>query len=124
MAPAPAVAGAQSAVDKCFAIAATKRSPRADAPEKVIVKEIVVRYGARSREEACMRAFEARTKLEGGADFDDVVNAYSDEKGVVRTISRNEVGTLFGAAAFELAPNSVGHVVEAEDGYYVIMRTE
>jgi NIMA-interacting peptidyl-prolyl cis-trans isomerase 1 len=143
--PAPAAAtpaaggAADSATDRCLAIAGAKRERRADAPEKVTVKHILVKYAGakkapdtvtRTRGDACLRAQEARSKLEGGASFADVVRDYSEEQGAVSregslgAIERSSVVPPFADAAFELHPGDVSHVVETEFGFHVIMRTE
>ncbi|MGG2329512.1 peptidylprolyl isomerase, partial [Salmonella enterica] len=64
----------------------------------------------RTREEACARAAEARSKLEGGASFADVVRDYSEEPGAatregsIGAIERKDVVPPFADAAFELEP--------------------
>ncbi len=84
----------------------------------------------RTREEACLRAMEARTKLEKGASFGDVVKEYSDEEGaatregMLGAIHRAESPPAFADAAFELHVGDVSYVVETDFGFHVIMRTE
>ena len=79
----------------CLATANTKRAKFSGEPPQVTVKHILVKYSGaknadaaitRTREEACLRAIEARDKLVGGADFDDVVKEFSEEPGAA---SRN-----------------------------------
>ena len=131
-------AGVDSPAAKCLAIAGAARTKRPDEPAKITAKHILVKYqGAknapasitRSREDACLRALEARSKLEGGASFADVVKEYSEEpgaatrEGMVGSIGRKDVAAPFADAAFELAPGEVSHVVETDFGFHVIQRT-
>jgi NIMA-interacting peptidyl-prolyl cis-trans isomerase 1 len=84
----------------------------------------------RTREQACLRALEARTKLEKGTSFGDVVAEYSDEEGaatregMIGAITRPQVAPPFADAAFELHIGDVSYVVETDFGFHVIMRTE
>ncbi len=135
----PAGGAADSAADKCLAVAGAKRERRADEPAKVSVKHVLVKYAGakkapdtvtRTRGDACLRAQEARSKLEGGQSFADVVRDYSEEQGAVSregslgAIERSYVLPPFADAAFELHPGDVSHVVETEFGFHLIMRTE
>jgi parvulin-like peptidyl-prolyl isomerase len=84
----------------------------------------------RFRDEACLRAMEAREELRAGADFGEVVKKYSDEPGAdmragsLGTIERKDVVPPFADAAFELLPREISDVVETEFGFHVIKRTE
>lgn len=84
----------------------------------------------RTREEACLRALEARTKLEKGATFGEVVKEYSEEEGaatregMLGAIERKDAAPPFADAAFELHVGDVSYVVETDFGFHVIMRTE
>lgn len=124
---------------KCLAIAGAKRERKADEPAKVTVRHVLVKYAGakkaassvtRTREEACLRAEEARAKLEQGTSFADVVAAYSEEPGAATregslgSISRTDVVPPFADAAFELKRSEVSHVVETDFGFHVIFRTE
>jgi len=131
--PEPSVSGAISPADRCFALATIKRGGRADAPSTISVKQILVRYSGaleagaditRTRADACLRAEEARKKLAGGADFDDVAKTYSDDKRDLGSITRAKVAPQFADAAFELEPGYVSYVVETDAGFHVIMRTD
>ena len=132
-------AAADSPAAQCLATADAKREKRADEPEKVTVKHVLVKWSGakrapasitRTREEACLRALEARTKLEKGASFGDVVKEYSDEEGaatregMLGAIHRAEAAPPFADAAFELHVGDVSYVVETDFGFHVIMRTE
>ena len=84
----------------------------------------------RTREQACLRAEEARSKLEQGMSFADVVGAYSEEPGAATRagslgpIERSTVVPPFADAAFELKAGEASHVVETDFGFHVILRTE
>ncbi len=130
---------ADSPAARCIATADAKRERRQGEPEKVTVKHVLVKWAGakrapqtitRTREDACLRALEARTKLEKGASFGDVVKEYSDEEGaatregMIGAIERKEVAPPFADAAFELHVGDVSYVVETDFGFHVIMRTE
>jgi len=132
-------AGADSPADRCLAIAGAKRERKPDEPAKITARHILVKYAGakkapptvtRTREEACLRALEAREKLEQGASFADVVATYSEEPGAATregslgTIQRTDVVAPFADAAFELGRGEVSHVVETDFGFHIIMRTE
>ena len=84
----------------------------------------------RFRDEACLRAMEARDQLRAGADVAGVVTKYSDEPGAearagaLGTIERKDVVPAFADAAFELLPGEISDVVETEFGFHIIMRSE
>ena len=103
------------------------------------MKHILVKYdGAknapatitRTREQACLRAEEALTKLKEGASFAEVVATYSDESGAetregsIGAIERGDVAPAFADAAFELHLKEVSAVVETPFGFHVIFRVE
>jgi len=134
-----AAAGGDTPAARCLAIAGASRAKRADEPAKVGVQHVLVKYAGakkapdtvtRSREEACLRAEEARSKLETGTSFDEIVKTYSEEpgaasrRGSIGAISRTDVVPPFADAAFELRPGEVSHVVETAFGFHVILRTE
>ncbi|AUX42725.1 peptidyl-prolyl cis-trans isomerase [Sorangium cellulosum] len=130
-------AGATSAA-ACLAAAGAKRQARADEPSRIGVKQILVRHAGaeradgatRTREQACLRAMEARDKIRGGADLDAVVAEYSEEAGAASrggslgTIERADVLPPFADAAFELDLHQLSDVVETRYGFHVIFRTE
>ena len=130
---------ADTPAGKCLATADAKREKRSDEPEKVTVKHLLVKWSGskrapatitRTREEACLRAQEARAKLEKGTSFGDAVKEYSDEEGaatregMIGSVQRKEVAPPFADAAFELHVGDVSYVVETDFGFHVIMRTE
>jgi NIMA-interacting peptidyl-prolyl cis-trans isomerase 1 len=140
---APCVAAPEispkSAADACLAIASVKRAQRPTEPAKITAQHLLVQYqGAKTakvhivrfRDEACLRAMQARDELRAGTDFADIVKKYSDEPGAdtragsLGTIERKDVVPSFADAAFELLPREISDVVETEFGFHVIMRTE
>jgi parvulin-like peptidyl-prolyl isomerase len=136
---ATAPAADDSPGSRCIAIADAKRERKADEPAKITAKHILVKFAGakrapesvtRTREEACLRALEARAKLEQGAAFADVVANYSEEPGAVSregslgAIERTSVVPAFADAAFELKAGEVSHVVETDYGFHIIMRTQ
>ena len=140
-APGTASAGGAGgdAAERCLAIAGAKRARKANEPAKVSAKHVLVKYAGakkapaavtRTREQACLRAEEARAKLEQGVPFAEVVATYSEEPGATTregslgAIERSHVVPAFGDAAFELSAGEVSHVVETDFGFHIIMRTE
>ncbi len=136
---APSAPTAGSPAERCLAVAGAKRERRQGEPAKISVKHVLVKYAGakkaaasvtRTREEACLRAEEARTKLEAGTSFAEVVSAYSEEPGAasregsIGSIARSDVVPPFADAAFELGPGETSHVVETDFGFHVIQRTE
>src|SRR4051812_41427657 len=88
-APPPPPAGETPAA-ACLRTAGSPRSVSPKEPARVSAKHVLVKYAGaknaaasitRSREDACLRALEARDKLRGGADFAEIVKTYSDEAG-------------------------------------------
>jgi hypothetical protein len=137
--PAKSPSKAESAAERCLAAAEAKRERKASEPDRIGVKHVLVRYAGakrapeavtRTREEACLRAEEALTKLKGGMSFADVVARYSDESGAstregsIGTIERSDVAPAFADAAFELGIREVSEVVETPFGFHVILRVE
>lgn len=143
-APATAAAAAGPATPAtpgaaCLDLADAKRTPKPGEPAKVGAKHVLVKWSGakradasitRTREQACLRALEARDKLRAGADFAEIVKAYSDEPGAatrggsIGTVERTDVAPPFADAAFELDVNQLSDVVETDFGFHVILRTE
>ena len=122
--------------EQCLEDAAAEREPKAGAPEQIGVSHILVRHAdlerpqgaTRTREEACLRALEALKKLQGGADWDAVVQEYSDAAGATAgalgTVARDELDPSFADAAFTLDSEQLSYVVESPRGFHIILRTE
>ena len=127
---------APNAAERCFSDAAVTPERKADEPETVTVKHILVKHkdadpgATRARGEACLRARAALDELRKGADFDELVTKYSDEAGaasragMVGKVQRSEVEPPFADAAFALDVSQVSNVVETKHGFHVILRTE
>ena len=129
----------QAPAAACFAIAGAKRQRNPSEPSKISVRHVLVQYTgsknarppvARTRDEACLRALQARDELRGGADFVEVVKKYSDEPGAASrsgslgSVERKDVAAPFADAAFELRTKEFSDVVESDFGFHVIMRME
>jgi parvulin-like peptidyl-prolyl isomerase len=137
--PEEGESGFVTAESKCLAIAGATRERQRNEPETIVVKHILVKYAGakkasadikRSRGDACVRAAEARHRLENGEAFAEIVSEYSDEpgaasrEGLIGPIKRKDVVAAFADAAFELKANEVSHVVETESGFHIILRTQ
>jgi parvulin-like peptidyl-prolyl cis-trans isomerase-like protein len=129
----------ESAAERCLDVAGAKRERKPSEPAKITAKHVLVRYSGakrapetitRTREQACLRAEEALTKLKEGMSFAEVVRLYSDEsgaatrEGTIGTIERTDVAAAFADAAFELNAGEVSQVVETNFGFHVILRVE
>jgi hypothetical protein len=140
-APAPTAAPGPDpkAVEICLATANVKRAKFSGEPPKVTVKHVLVKWAGakkaaagvkRTREEACLRAAEARDKIRNGGDWSEVVKEYSDDQGaasvdgLVGTIERKDAEKPFADAAFELGPNQLSDIVETDRGFHVILRKD
>ena len=138
-APGSKTSNSESAAERCLASADAKRERKASEPDRISVKHVLVRYAGakrtpeavtRTREQACLRAEEALTKLKEGMSFAQVVALYSDESGAatregsIGAIERRDVAPAFADAAFELGIKEVSAVVETPFGFHVILRVE
>ena len=120
---------------KCIEVAKTPRQAASNAPARIDVAHIVVRHVGvrdagsitRSRGEACLRAEEARKKLLGGGDWDQIYGVYSDSKdstkGSFDGVSPSDLEDDFANAAFALKVDELSHVVETQHGFHVIWRS-
>lgn len=136
-AAAPSAAAPTSAEEQCLAAAGAPRTPKAGSPDKVSFKQILIHSVAskrpkegvtRSREQACLRAAEARDKMKAGGDFDALVDEYSDEAG-----ASSRAGLSSGIPVADLVPPvadaalaldvmQMSDVVESEHGFHLILR--
>jgi len=119
---------------KCLDLAKVPRTAAKDAPARMDVSHIVIRYAGlrnaetvtRTREEACLRAEEVRTKLLAGGDWESLYDTYSDSKdamkGEFKSVAEDGLEKKFGDAAFALKVDELSHVVETENGFHVIWR--
>lgn len=119
---------------QCIDQARTPRVPSTDAPERIDLAHVLVRHAGvrdaggvfRTREEACLRAMEAREKLLSGGDWDGVFKEYSDSQGamqgVLYDVTQGSLEPAFAGAAFSLAVDELSYVVESKRGFHVIWR--
>jgi hypothetical protein len=136
---ASAKAPDKAVVEQCFAAARASRARFSGEPAKVGARHVLVKYkGAknaeasvtRTREEACLRAMDARDQARSGVDFADVVKQYSDEAGAdsrhgsIGVVTRQDLARPFADALFELSVNQLSDIVETDSGFHVILRTE
>jgi hypothetical protein len=137
---APSTAsGSENAGERCLAEADAKHERKPSEPARITAKHVLVKYAGakrapstvtRTREQACLRAEEALTKLHEGMSFADVVRLYSEESGAetrdgsIGAIERGDVAAPFADAAFELSVGEVSQVVETPFGFHVILRVE
>jgi hypothetical protein len=122
----------------CLRQANASYEQKTDEPGKIGVRHVLVRHAesknpsgaTRTREQACERALDARKKLESGADWDDVVKEFSDEKGSAErhgslgSVTRGDLDPAFAGAAFSLGVDETSYVIESKAGFHVIQRTE
>jgi len=119
---------------QCIEQAKIARTPSTEAPERIDVAQILVRHAGvrdaggvyRTREEACLRAMEARDKLLAGGDWDEVFKKYSDAQGatqgVLYDVTQGSLEPAFAGAAFSLAVDELSYVVETKRGFHIIWR--
>lgn len=138
-APTAATTSNVAAAEQCISTANVKRARFSGEPAKIGVKHVLVKFkGAknaadtvtRSRNEACLRAIEARDKVRAGEDFEAVVKAFSEEPGAatrggsIGSVERKDLAKPFADAAFELSVNQISDVVETDFGFHVILRNQ
>ncbi len=134
----PAKSGPQglTAGESCIKDADRPVAPPEDAPEQIDVMHILVKHAevkgaedegiTRSREEACLRATEARAVLMSQGDWDAAYKEYSDKqanKGVIKGLKQGGYEKAFSDVAFSTGVNEVSYVVETKRGFHVILRT-
>lgn len=123
--------GTNSAGAQCLKDANAPRTPPPGAPDRIEVRQILVRHrelarpegATESREQACLLALEALHQLEGGAEWATVVENFSDASSDdLGRVSRDELSPAFANAAFELGSGELSYVVESDRGFHVILR--
>lgn len=119
---------------QCLVDAEVVRRAPADAPERIDLAHIVVRHAGvkdagdvtRTREEACLRAIEAREKLFGGGAWEAIYAEYSDAKGATQgalyDVTEGSLDQQFAGAAFSLQVDELSHPVETKRGFHIIWR--
>lgn len=130
-------AAASSPASACLVLADTPRVKKPGEPARIGVKHILVKYAGaknaspsitRTREDACLRALQARDALRTGAEVEAVVKEYSDEAGAesrggsMGPVERKDLVPPFADAAFELSVGEFSDVVETDFGFHVISR--
>jgi NIMA-interacting peptidyl-prolyl cis-trans isomerase 1 len=127
-----------SAAEKCFRDANVKQVPPIDAPQRIDVVHIVVKHDqvkgaikeniSRTREEACLRALEARKLLLSSNDWEAGYKKYSDgggaTEGALHDIAQGDVDKSFSNAAFSLKVDELSYVVETPRGFHIILRQQ
>lgn len=125
-----------SAGEKCIRDANVKQVPPTDAPERIDVAHIVIKHDAvkgaikdnitRSREEACLRALEARKFLLSENDWEAGYKKYSDGGGATEGelfgVTQGDLDVPFANAAFSLKVDELSQVVETPRGFHIILR--
>ena len=118
----------------CIEQARTELKPSTAAPERIDLAHITVRHaGLReaggvtlTREEACLRALDARRKLLAGGDWDKVFKEYSDDHdetdGVIFDASQGSLEPSLADAAFSLEVDELSYPVETERGFVIVWR--
>lgn len=119
---------------KCLDEANLPRAAAKDAPPRMDLAHIIVRYAGlrgagtitRTREEACLRAQEVRKQLLAGGDWDTLRGSYSDSKdatnGEFHGTAQEDLEKRFGDTAFALKVDELSQVIETENGFHVIWR--
>jgi hypothetical protein len=119
---------------QCLTNAEVVQRVPADAPARIDLAYITVRHAGvkdagdvtRTREEACLRAIEAREKLFAGGEWDAVYAEYSDAKGatqgVLYDVTEGSLDQQFAGAAFSLKVDELSHPVETKRGFHIIWR--
>lgn len=118
----------------CVEQARTEIRPSTTAPERIDIAHITVRHaGLReaggvtlTREEACLRALEARKKLLGGRDWETVFKEYSDNRdetdGVVFDATQGSLEPSLADTAFSLEVDELSYPIETEHGFVIVWR--
>ncbi len=131
--------GAPPEVPLAPAEESAEAAARANEPESIVARHILVAYqggmraGAhitRSKAEARERAEEAKERALGGEDFAALANEYSDDPGSAADggnlgrFTRGQMVPAVSDAAFRLEPGGISDVVESDFGFHVIQRLE
>lgn len=115
-------------------IEAVRKQVRLEA-ERFRVRHVLVgvgpEYGGRTEQDALNRANEALAKLQGGADWAEVVREYSDDRatrnngGEPEPFSLGQFSAAFENAVKALAPNAMTAApVRTNQGYHIIQLLE
>lgn len=85
-----------------------------EAGDKVPVDE-------QEKKSAYTKAQEALELLNSGSDFATIANKYSDSNDTGGYLSRGEVQESIEEAVYKLKTGEISSIIEAEDGYYILM---
>ena len=119
---------------QCIEQARTQLSPSTSAPERIDLAYITVRHAALreagdvtlTREEACLRALDAREKLLAGGDWETVFKEYSDNRdetdGVLFDATQGSLEPALADAAFSLMVDELSYPIETEHGFVIVWR--
>lgn len=119
---------------ECVEQARTELTPSTHAPERIDLAHITVHHaGVReagqvtlTREEACLRALEARQKLLAGKDWEAVFKEYSDDHnqtdGVMFDVTQGSLEPALADVAFSLMVDELSYPVETERGFVIVWR--
>ncbi len=128
---------AQSPGEKCIQEANVKLTPPTDAPQRIDLAHILIKHDAvkgaikenisRNREEACLRAQEARKFLLESNDWEAAFKKYNDgsggaTEGVLFGVAQGDLEEPVANAAFSLKPDELSFVVESKRGFHIILR--
>ena len=128
--------GANAAERKCISEANSPPKDLKNSPARVWISHVVVRHKSlsktegtvRTRGQACLRALEARDELRDGTEWADVVQHFSDmhepNEGDLGKIRKGERDKNFERAAFSLDVRELSYVVETDDGFEILLRTQ
>ncbi len=121
---------------RCLEEASAPPKASENTPERIAISRILVRHAeldkpmgaTRTRGEACVRALDAREELRDGGDWADTVKAYSDDKaktdGDLGHVTKKDLSPKLARAAFALEVKELSYVVETNEGFQIILRTE
>lgn len=127
---------ANRAQERCLEEASAPPKAAENPPERIAISRILVRHAAlskphgatRTRGEACVRALEAREELRDGTDWSDVVQSYSDahepNDGDLGQVTKKDLNKKLARAAFALGVKELSYVVETDEGFQIVLRTQ
>lgn len=79
-----------------------------------------IEYTSEAREDAYETACEVLSKLENGADFDEMIRHYNEDDKSTYSFGKGEMDPAFEEAAFNLGTDEISDIVESEYGYHII----
>ena len=136
---APSASSSSGGATASRAAAPSVSAARLPVPDAIVLQHVLVAYSGakrvprnvvRTKLEAKSRAAEALAKVRAGAEFEDIVAAYSDDtgsvnrRGLLGKVRRTGLDPAFARAAFALDVEEVSDVVETPFGFHIIKRTQ